>query len=54
MVSLPREIKAEQEQLGLNSSWVFPNLAIGKPYRRDADTAWYNAFLTSRLSASFA
>lgn len=43
MVTLFREIRAEQEQMGLNSPWVFPNPVTGKPYRRDADTAWYNA-----------
>jgi integrase len=49
MVELFQEIKAEQGRDGLNSPYVFANPVTGKPYRRDADTAWYNALKKAGL-----
>src|SRR5262245_20495191 len=42
-VELLQELKEEQMKIGLSSSWVFPNPLTGKPYRKDANTAWRNA-----------
>src|SRR5262249_44949522 len=50
MVEMCKEIKAEQEQLGQQTPFVFVNPQTGKPYRRDADTAWYNALQRAGLS----
>src|SRR5262249_21294534 len=50
MVDLLQEIQAEQERYGLTTPFVFVNVATGKPYRRDADTAWYNALRKTGLA----
>jgi len=49
LCGLLREIQAEQARFGLASLFVFPNPATGKPYRRDADTAWYTALKNAEL-----
>ncbi len=43
MVDLLRELQAEQVRVGLSSPFVFTNPLTGKPYRRDANTAWRTA-----------
>jgi site-specific recombinase XerD len=50
MLTLLQEIQEEQGHLGLTSPYVFVNLATGKPYRRDADTAWYTALKKAGLT----
>jgi site-specific recombinase XerD len=50
MLSLLQEIQEEQKHLGFNSPYVFVNLATEKPYRRDADTAWYTALKKAELT----
>jgi len=43
MLALFKELQAEQGRSGGVSLWVFVNPNTGKPYRRDANTAWRTA-----------
>jgi integrase len=59
MVELLAEIQGEQERYGLGTPFVFAKLPTkehgqndpnkGKPYRRDADSAWYTALKAAEL-----
>ena len=49
IVNLFQTIRLEQEREENLSSWVFPNPVTGKPYRHDADTAWYTALRKAQI-----
>ena len=49
LVNLFQTVRHEQERGEDLLPWIFPNPVTGKPYRHDADTAWYTALRKARI-----